>query len=92
MNYRRQHLKTNIYSITWSTSYKVSLKAKTNCKNDIRTYWMFRDAMAVINGVLITGRPVVIPGVLQQEALKQLHINHMGTKILNFWQLNLFIG
>ena len=41
---------------------------------DIRTYWMFRDDMAVIDGVVIKGRCIVIPEALQQQALKQLYI------------------
>ena len=36
--------------------------------------------MAVIDGVVIKGRHIVIPEALQQQALKQLHINHMGIK------------
>ena len=41
--------------------------------------------MAVINGVVIKGRGIIIPEVLQQKALRYLHINHMGiekTKLL----------
>ena len=30
MNYGKQHLKTNMYNVSWSTSYKVDLKAKYN--------------------------------------------------------------
>ena len=36
--------------------------------------------MAVINGAVIKQRCTVIPNILQQQALKQLHINHMGIK------------
>ena len=45
---------------------------------DIRTHCRFRDDMGVINGVVIKGRHIVIPETLQQQALKQLHINHKG--------------
>ena len=41
--------------------------------------------MAVIDGVIMKGRCIVIPEVLQQQVLDQLHINHMGiekTKLL----------
>ena len=34
--------------------------------------------MAIINGVVIKGRYIVIPEVLQQQVLIQLHINHMA--------------
>ena len=39
---------------------------------------MFRDDMAVTDGVVFKGQCIVIPEALQQQALKQLHINHMG--------------
>ena len=41
--------------------------------------------MAVINGIILKGRHVVILEVLKTQALDQLHINHMGieeTKVL----------
>ena len=72
----RQHLKTNTSSNSWNTSYKGG-QTIDQLPWDIRTYWMFRDDMAVINRVVIKGQCIVIPKALQQ-ALKQLHINHMG--------------
>ena len=53
---------------------------KNQLPQDIRTYWTLRDDMAVIDGVVIKGRCIVIPHALQQQVLKQLHINHMGIK------------
>ena len=41
--------------------------------------------MAVIDGVILKGKHIVIPNTLQKQALEQLHINHMGkekTKLL----------
>ena len=58
---------------------------KDQLPQDIKTYWTFRDDMAVIDNVVIKGQCIVIPGSLQQHALKHLHINHMGieeTKLL----------
>ena len=34
--------------------------------------------MAVIDGVIMKGRHIVVPEVLQQQALRLLHINHMN--------------
>ena len=56
------------------------LESKNQLPQDIRTYWTFRDDMAVIDGAVIKGRCIVIPEALQQQVLEQLHINHMGTK------------
>ena len=42
--------------------------------------------MAVTDGIIMKGRHIIIPEVLQQWALEQLHINNMGieknTKLL----------
>ena len=63
----------------------MSHKSKKQLPQDIRTYWTFRDDKAVIDGVVINGKCIVILKALQQQALKQLHINYMGiekTKLL----------
>ena len=39
--------------------------------------------MAVIDGVILKRRHIVIPEVLQKGALQQLHINHMGIEKKN---------
>ena len=35
---------------------------------------------AVIDGVVMKGRCIIIPAVLRQQVLDQLYINHMGIK------------
>ena len=47
---------------------------------DIRPYWSYRDDLAVIDGVIIKGRCIIIPQELKQWVLDQLHLNHMGIK------------
>ena len=56
---------------------------KNQLPQNIRTYWTFRDDMAVTDGIVIKGRHIVIPRALQQQVLKQLHINHMGIEKTN---------
>ena len=34
--------------------------------------------MAVIDGIIIKGRCIVVPETLQKQAHQQLHINHVG--------------
>ena len=53
---------------------------KDKLLQDIKTYWMLRDDMAVIDGVVIKGQCIIISETLQQQTLKLLHINHMGTE------------
>ena len=48
--------------------------------------------MAVINGVILKGRHLVIPVSLKKQALKQLYVNHTGIEKLNALQTNQFIG
>ena len=41
--------------------------------------------MVVIDGIIMKGRHIIIPKVLQPQTLDQFHINHMGmekTKLL----------
>ena len=48
-------------------------------KEDLQPYWTFRDEIAMIDGTAIKGR-IIIPAVLQDKVLKQVHMNHLGTK------------
>ena len=53
-------------------------ESKDQLHQDIRPYWSLRDDMAVIDGVIMKGRCIVIPDVLNPQVLDQLYINHMG--------------
>ena len=51
----------------------------------IRPYWLYRDKLVVIDGVILKGRHIIIPDSLKQQVLTQLHTNHMDiekTKLL----------
>ena len=56
------------------------LSTKDQLHIDIRPYWSYRDNLAVIEGVVIKGRCIIVPWDLQQQVLDQLHLNHMGIK------------
>ena len=45
---------------------------------DLKPYWAYRDELAVIDGIVLKERPIVIPASLRQQVLDQLHTNHMG--------------
>ena len=52
---------------------------------DLRPYWSYRGELAVIDGIILKGRHIVIPKSLKQQVLDQLHMNQMGiekTKLL----------
>ena len=58
---------------------------KDHLHQDIRPYWSFKDDLAVIDGVIMKGRCIIIPEALKQQALDQLQGNHKGiekTKLL----------
>ena len=47
---------------------------------NIRPYWSYRDNLAVIDGVVMKGRHIIVPVELKQQVLNQLHLNHMDIK------------
>ena len=44
----------------------------------LKPYWSYRDELAVIDGMILKGRHIIIPNSLRQQVLDQLHTNHMG--------------
>ena len=65
-----QQLKTFIITV-WP-------RTKDELHTKIRPYWSYRDELAVINGVILKWRCIIIPDNLKQQVLTQLHTNHMG--------------
>ena len=58
---------------------------KDELQDDLKPYWLYRVELAVIDGIVLKGRCIVIPNSLRQHVLDQFHTNHMGienTKIL----------
>ena len=47
---------------------------------DIRPYWSYKDDLAVIGGIVMKSRHIIILEVLKQQALDQLHVNYMAIK------------
>ena len=45
---------------------------------NLRPYQFYRDVLAVIDGVVMKGRCIVVPQDVQKQVLDQLHLNHMG--------------
>ena len=59
--------------------------SKDEVSEELKPYWSYRDKLAVINGMVLKGRHIIIPNSLKQQVLNQLQINHMGiekTKLL----------
>ena len=52
---------------------------------DLQPYWSYRDELAVIDGLILKGKHIIIRNGLKEQVLNQLHTNHMGiekTKLL----------
>ena len=61
------------------------LSTKDKLHSNLKPYLSDGDDLAVIDGVVMKGRCIIIPAVLKQQVLDQLHLNHMGiekTKLL----------
>ena len=58
---------------------------------DLRPYCSYRDALAVIDSVVMKGRCIIVPQDLQQQVLDHLHLNHMGFK-KHYSHANWFTG
>ena len=52
--------------------------SKYEISEELKPYWSYRDELAVIDGVVLKGRCIIIPNSLKQQVLNQLLINHMG--------------
>ena len=44
----------------------------------MQSYWSFRDEIAVIDGIAIKEKGIIIPTLLQDKIINQLYINDMG--------------
>ena len=52
---------------------------------DLQPYWSHQDKLAVIDGIILKGRHIIMPNSLREQVLNQLHTNHRGiekTKLL----------
>ena len=58
----------------------------------LQPYWSYRDELAVIDGILLKGRHIIMPSSLREQVLSQLHINHMGIEKQSYWPGNVCTG
>ena len=68
---------------------------KDEVEYSIHKYWPIRHEPAVIDGIAMKGKIIIIPSNLQNQILEQLHSNHMvieKTRLLqrkSVYQLNM---
>ena len=57
---------------------------RQHCPEQLKEFWNFRDELTVVNGLILKGHKLVIPGCLRPKMLELLHQGHFGTeKTLN---------
>ena len=80
-----QHLENNIISGWLATNDQLHIH--------VRPCWTYKDDLVVIDGIVIKCRCIIIPVVIKQQALDQLHVNHMGIeKKQNYLDESQYIG
>ena len=50
------------------------------CPSHLHPYWNYRDELHCVDGLILKCDRIVVPKVLQEEALKQLHYAHQGSE------------
>ena len=53
------------------------LNNKDKIDEELKPYWSYRDELAVIDGIRLKGRQIIIPKCLRLQVVDQLHMNHM---------------
>ena len=79
-----QWLKNNII-LGWPAT-------KDQLHQDIRLYWSYKDDLAVIDGVVMKGRCIIVPEVLKQQALGQPTLTTWALKKQNYWHVSQYTG
>ena len=51
---------------------------KADCLESLRAYFNYREELAICDDLILKGHCVLIPLTMREEALKLLHISHMG--------------
>ena len=51
---------------------------KTEVQKDLQPPWSFIDEITIIYNFVMKGRRLIIPTVLHDKVLEELHLNHMG--------------
>ena len=59
---------------------------------DLQLYWSYRGKVAVIDGIILKGKCIIIPNSLKEQVLNQLHTNHMGIEKQSYWPRNVSTG
>ena len=51
---------------------------RNDCPHNLRKFWMFRDELSILDGLVLKGIRMVVPVQCQAEVLEKLHEGHFG--------------
>ena len=57
---------------------------KDKVEQNMKHYWLVRHELAVIDGITMKSKSIIIPFLLQRQILDLLHNNHIGIKRQSF--------
>ena len=52
------------------------MDSKDEISEELKPYWSYRDELAVIDGIMLKGRHIIIPRRITLQVPDQLHTNH----------------
>ena len=65
---------------------------KANVQVVLQPYWSLRNEIAIIDGIPMKVRRIIIPASLQNKVLSQLQLNHAGIEKARLWYVSPSIG
>ena len=66
--------------------------SKDEISEELNPYWSYRDKLAVLDGIILKGRHIIIPKSLRVQVLNQLHTKHMGIEKMKLLALSVYTG
>ena len=75
---RDMQLRQVITSMHWWYVINGGPSTRAEVKEEIQMYWPFLDDPAVIDGIVMKDRRIIVPASLQQIAIEQLSIKNIG--------------
>ena len=77
---RKETLRSPVLSALAEVVYQGWPERMSDLPTDLRSYWSYRDTIGINNGILFKGKQVVVPEVMQEDILHQLHRGHLGVE------------
>ena len=77
---RKETLRSPVLSALAEVVYQGWPERMSDLPTDLRSYWSYHDTIGIDNGILFKGKQVVVPEMMQEDILRQLHRGHLGVE------------